>query len=213
MCSSAHPMTELTLIRHGQTHANVAGRWQGWSDGALTSLGRKQAEAVARRLAAERVQVAALYTSPLRRALQTARIIGKALGLRPVCLDDLREVNFGELDGISMEEMAARDPTLFARWNNKADQEFTWPGGEQRADFFHRVALTCDHIVTLHPNDSVVIVTHGGTLRACLAHLLPGQMAQWWTYPLDNCALTRVSREKAEFRLSVLNDGAHLPAQ
>nr|HID14460.1 histidine phosphatase family protein [Anaerolineae bacterium] len=204
-------MTELILIRHGQTHANVAGRWQGWSDSTLTSLGQTQAEAVARRLAAEHSRVAALYSSPLRRALQTATIIGAALGLRPVSVDDLKEINFGELNGITLKEMEAQYPALFARWKNKADTEFEWPDGERRADFFRRVALACDRILALHPNDSVVIVAHGGTLRACLAHLLPDQLGQWWSYTIDHCAITRVTTGAAGARLLALNDVTHLP--
>ncbi len=206
-------MTELILIRHGQTHANVAGRWEGWSDGTFTPLGRAQADAVARRLASECDKVTALYTSPLHRALQTAHIIGAALGLQPMNVDDLREINFGELDRITLEEMEAQHPALFARWKNKADMEFKWPEGEQRTDFFRRVAHACDHILALHPNDSVVITAHGGTLRACLAHLLPDQLGQWWGYVLDNCGLTRVSVEGAGARLLVLNEGAHLPVR
>lgn len=206
-------MAELVFTRHGQTHANVVGRWEGWSEGTLTPLGRAQAEALARRLTDEYGRVAALYTSPLRRALQTARVIGAALGLQPVSVDDLREVNFGELDGITLEAMEARHPALFARWKDRTDMEFKWPGGERRVEFFNRVASACDRILALHLEDTVVIVAHGGTLRACLAHLLPDRLGRWWGYALDNCGLTRVSMEGAGARLLVLNDGAHLPAQ
>ncbi|MFQ6101792.1 MAG: histidine phosphatase family protein [Anaerolineae bacterium] len=207
-------MTELIFVRHGQTEANVAGRWEGWSEGTLTPFGQAQAEAVARRLANEDRHdgVAALYTSPLCRAFETARIIGAALGLQPVSVNDLREIDFGELDGITLAEMEAQRPALFARWKNRADMEFEWPGGERRIDFFHRVAGACDRILALHPEGHVVIVAHGGTLRGCLAHLLPGQLDQWWEYALDNCGLTYVSVEGTGARLLMLNDGAHLPA-
>ena len=206
-------MTELILVRHGQTHGNVAGRWEGWSEDTLTSLGRAQAGALGRRLADEfgSGEVAALYTSPLARAFETACIIGAPLGLQPVSVDDLREINFGELNGITLEGMEAQHPALFARWKNKADMEFEWPGGERRIDFFRRVAGACDLILASHPRGRVVIVAHGGTLRACLAHLLRGQMGEWWGYTLDNCGLTRVGVEGDGARLLVLNDGVHLP--
>jgi broad specificity phosphatase PhoE len=206
-------MTELILIRHGQTHAEVAGRWEGWSDDTLTPLGQAQADAVTCCLASEYDRVVALYASPLRRAIQTARIVGTGLGLQPISMDALREINFGKLDGITLEEMEARHPALFARWKNKTDMGFKWPEGERRTDFFRRAGHACDYILALHPNDSVVIVAHGGTLRACLAHLLPGQLGQWWGYTLDNCGLTRVSVEGDSGRLLVLNDVAHLPTQ
>ncbi len=202
-------MAELILIRHGKTHANVAGRWEGWSDSTLTPLGQAQADTVARRLASEYDKVAALYTSPLQRAFQTARIIGAALGLQPVSVDNLREINFGKLNGITLKKMETQHPALFARWKNKADMEFKWPEGEQRTGFFRRVAHACDSILAIHPDDSVVIVSHGGTLRACLAHLLPEQMGEWWNYTLDNCGITHVSVTAGNARLIVLNDHPH----
>ena len=128
-------------------------------------------------------------------------------------MDDLREVNFGRLDGITIEKMEAHHPALFTRWKNKADMGFTWPGGERRADFFSRVAHACDRILARHPHGRVVVVAHGGTLRACLAHLLPEQMSDWWGYRLDNCGLTRVSVEGDHARLLALNDSMHLPSQ
>jgi broad specificity phosphatase PhoE len=204
-------MTEVTFIRHGQTHANAVGCWEGWSDSALTPLGWAQARTVANRLAAKCGKIVTIYTSPLQRALQTATAIGATLGLQPVSVEGLKEINFGELDGISLKEMEACHPALFVRWQDRTDMEFQWPGGERRADFFRRAARACDYILSLHPNDSVVIVTHDGVLRACLAHLLPNQLDQWWGYPLDNCGMTRIDVNGAGTRLLVLNDNTHLP--
>jgi broad specificity phosphatase PhoE len=177
-------MTELLIIRHAQTEANVAGRWEGWTDPPLTPTGRAQAEAIARRLAPEGGQIAALYTSPLRRALETAQAIGAALDLEPTPVEALKEIHFGQLEGVTLQEMEARHPDLYARWEDKTDMAFRWPGGENRAAFFSRAAQACQCILTRHPDEKVVIVAHGGTIRACLAHLLPRQLGGWWTYAL-----------------------------
>jgi len=211
--SNRQPTTtlQLILVRHAQTVANVEGRWVGWGDTGLTDLGREQVEAISRRLAAEVHDGVALYTSPLPRARQTAEGIGRALGLSPIPLDDLREINFGDLDGVTLEEMKTRYPTLYARWRDKDDTAYTWPGGERRSDFFRRVAAVCDDILSRHTRGTVVVVGHSGTLRACLAYLLPEELGRWWSYPLDNCGLTRVVVEVGEARLIVLNDTAHLP--
>lgn len=203
-------MTDLVLVRHGQTQANVVGRWHGWSDHPLTPVGRAQAKAVARRLAPRRGSIAALYTSPLRRALQTAQIIGNVLGLDPITMHQLKEINFGELNGVSLEEMEAQYPALYARWQDKTDMTFQWPGGERRADFFRRVADACDRILARHPSETVTIVGHGGTIRACLGHLLPDELGQWWRYSLDNCGVSRVKVEESGAQLLVLNDTDHL---
>jgi len=201
----------LLLIRHAETVANAEGRWVGWGDTGLTERGRAQVKATARRIAAEVRDAVAIYTSPLPRARETAGEIGRALGLTPIPMEDLREINFGELDGVTIEEMEARYPDLFARWRDKTDTEYTWPGGEKRADFFRRVAAACDEILSRHTHGSVVVVAHGGTLRSFLAHLLPEQLGRWWTYNLDNCGLTRVAVDGATARLLVLNDTSHLP--
>ncbi len=203
-------MVQLILLRHGQTFANVEGRWVGRGETELTPLGWQQAGRTAQRLAREVQDLAALYSSPLKRALDTATVIGRALGCLPVVIDDLREVDFGDMDGLTIAEMAERDPGLYARWLDKADSEFTWPGGDRRADFFRRVSSAFDGLLARHRSGTVIVVGHGGTIRACLAHLFPVELGQWWTYKLENCALTRVEVGEDGARLVALNDAAHL---
>ncbi len=202
---------QLILIRHAETVANVQRRWVGWNDTPLTERGEAQAEAVARRLAAEVTDPVALYTSPLPRARRTAEVIGQALGLDPIPLDGLREINFGDMDGVTLEEMKTVYPDLYERWRDRTDVEFTWPGGESRSGFFRRVAATCQDVLSRHPQGTVLIVAHGGTLRAMLACLLPEQMSQWWGYELGHCTVTRVLVADGQVSLVALNDSAHLP--
>jgi broad specificity phosphatase PhoE len=204
---------ELLLVRHGQTLANVEGHWTGWSQTPLTELGLAQIEAVAQRIAAEFPAVDALYASPQPRAFRTAQAIGAAASLEPVPLDDLREIDFGDLDGISLERMEDQYPELFERWKVKTDVEFAWPGGERRADFHRRVGAALDRILASHSDGVVVAVAHGGTLRTLLALLLPSSMSEWWTYKLDNCGLTQVALEDGQASLVLLNDTAHLPVE
>lgn len=203
-------MIALILLRHGETFANVEGRWVGRGETELTPLGWQQAGWTAERLAREVDGLAALYSSPRKRALDTATVIGQALGCAPVVIDDLREVDFGDMDGLTITEMAERDPDLYARWLDKADSGFTWPGGDRRADFFRRVAAALDALLARHESGTVIVVAHGGTIRACLAHLFPAEMGNWWTYRLDNCGLTRVDVGEDGARLVALNDAAHL---
>lgn len=203
-------MIYLILIRHAETVANAEGRWVGWGDTPLTPAGWAQVQTTAERLAAEVRDGAALYTSPLPRTWETAAAIGRALGLSPVALDDLREINFGEMDGVTLKEMKEQHAELYARWQDKANVNFAWPGGERRADFFQRVAAALDRILAGHTQGTVIVVGHGGTLRAALAYLLPEKMGQWWGYSIKHCALTRLLVEGNEARLLALNDAAHL---
>jgi broad specificity phosphatase PhoE len=200
-------------VRHGETEANVARQWTGLIETELTERGRAQIAAVARRLAGEVDDPAAIYTSPLKRARRTAEAIGRALDLEPVVMEDLREIDFGQLDGVTIEEMKAHHPELYARWKNRGDVEFAWPGGDRRADFFHRVAAACDEILSRHARGTIVVVGHGGTLRSCLSHLLPVELSEWWTYPLSNCGVSELIVEDDAARLVHLNDTSHLPGR
>lgn len=203
----------LILVRHGETEANVAGQWTGVLRTELTERGAAQIAAVAQRLADEVHDPAVIYTSPLHRARRTAEGIGQALGQEPVGVEDLREVDFGELDGVTIEEMKSHHPELYAQWKNRGDVDFTWPGGDRRADFFQRVAAACDEILSRHARGTIIVVGHGGTLRSCLSHLLPQELSEWWTYPLSNCAVSEVIVEDGAARLVRLNDKDHLPEE
>jgi|YNPNPStandDraft_1061719.scaffolds.fasta_scaffold01894_4 broad specificity phosphatase PhoE len=206
-------MTHLILIRHAQTVANAEGRWVGWGDTPLTPEGQAEVQATARRLAAEASDAVALYTSPLPRTWETAAAIGQALGLSPVPLDDLREINFGEMEGVTLEELKEHHTETYLQWRDRENVNFTWPGGERRADFFQRVSAAFDHILARHPQGTVIVVGHGGTLRAALAYLLSGEMSRWWGYSIEHCALTRLLVEGGEARLLALNDTGHLAPQ
>ncbi|MGD1992257.1 MAG: histidine phosphatase family protein [Anaerolineae bacterium] len=203
----------LILVRHGETEANLAGQWTGALETELTEHGRAQITAVAQRLAAEVQDLEAIYTSPLYRARQTAAGIGQELGQEPTVVEDLREVDFGLLDGVTIEEMKTHHPELYEQWKDRANADFTWPGGDRREDFFHRVAAACDQILSRHTQGTIIVVGHGGSLRSCLSHLLPQELSEWWTYPLSNCAVSEVIVEDGTARLVSLNDSAHLPGE
>jgi probable phosphoglycerate mutase len=203
-------VTQLVLVRHGQTVANVRRVWQGWTEGQLTPLGVQQGEATARDLAAAGEGFDALYSSPLRRAWRTAGILGQALGLSPLAHEGLKEIWFGEIEGLTSDAFAARYPEVHRRWSKKEDLSFTWPGGENRTAFHRRAWGALEEIVTRHEGQSIVVVAHGGTLRAILAHLFPEQLGQWWAYELGNCSLTRVRFTANGRRLLALDDRSHL---
>lgn len=203
-------MTRLLLVRHGQTVANVQRVRQGWTEGMLTPLGVQQAEATARYLAATGEAFVALYSSPLRRAWRTAEIVGQALGLTPLAHEGLKEIWFGEIEGLTVEEFAARYPEMHRRWRNRSDLSFTWPGGENRAEFRQRSWRAVEEIAARHEGQFIVVVLHGGTLCAALAHLFPQQPHQWWAHGVGNCSLTQIQWTPNGPQLLALNDQSHL---
>jgi broad specificity phosphatase PhoE len=143
-------VTELLLVRHGETEWNRQLRWQGHADPPLNDTGRRQARELAQALAGERVD--AVYSSDLRRAAETAEAIATPRGL-PVLLDaDLREIDVGGREGLTREEVEARFPD--GRWD-----------GEPHEAHSERVLAALSRIAAEHPDGRVVVVGHGGTLR------------------------------------------------
>jgi broad specificity phosphatase PhoE len=202
-------MTQLLLIRHGQSTWNAEGRIQGWADPPLDDTGREQAWRLARRLADEKLGIVAVYSSPLLRARQTAEEIAQTLGL-PVQTDDrLKENGVGEFTGLTGQEVEQRFPAWLA--SLKATAEWVPPpGGEDRDAFVTRAVRAMTDIVTHHPEQTVAVVSHGGTLGVYLAHLLEIPMRRPLPFQFDNASLSIVRVTRPRIRLFKLNDTAHL---
>jgi broad specificity phosphatase PhoE len=203
-------VTDFILVRHGQTDSNVARRWQGWSDCSLNDRGLRQAQQVAARLADQKGHIHALYSSPLRRAYETAKPIAAALHLPVRLVENLKEFHFGQLEGLTTPQFREIFPEAYAQSQNRADMSFRYPGGESRAEFFDRVGLTADSMVARHPGQTVVVVAHGGTLRALLAHFFPEQEETWHTFSAEHCSLTHLSLNGHGSRVLTLNDHRHV---
>jgi broad specificity phosphatase PhoE len=157
-------MTIVYLARHGESDWNAANRFQGHSDRPLTELGRKQAHALADLVAAEDVEV--IYSSPLIRALETARIVAAPAGLEVTTRDDLREVDTGSWSGLSRAEVRERFPDGFERWISGGAG---WEDGETYEEMAERVLAALRDIAAMHPEGRVLVVSHGGPIRAIQA--------------------------------------------
>jgi probable phosphoglycerate mutase len=182
--------TRVLLVRHGQSEWNAEGRWQGQADPPLTEDGRRQAAALAEKLAEE--GIAAIYSSDLRRASATAEAIGARLGLEVVLDRGLREIDVGSWSGLTRAEVEARFPEGFARWRGGEIGH----DGETSEELTERVVETVERIAAAHEGQTVVIVTHGGSIRALRRHAAgdPGEV-------LSNC--DTVSMDLVEGVLSV----------
>jgi probable phosphoglycerate mutase len=157
-------VTTILLARHGETDWNSERRWQGHDDQPLNEAGRTQARELAESLAGRRVD--AVYSSDLSRAHETARIVADRLGL-PVGVDvGLREVDVGDWAGRVHSEIEEIDPEGYKRWR---DGGKGWNGGESYEQMGERVVATVLRIATSHPGGTLLVVTHGGSIRACRA--------------------------------------------
>jgi probable phosphoglycerate mutase len=157
-------VTVILLARHGETDWNSERRWQGQVDRPLNDVGRAQARELADTLAGRAIDV--VYSSDLVRAHDTALIVAERLGL-PVEVDaGLREVDVGDWSGRHLTEIEAEDPQGYERWQQG---QKAWNGGESYEEMGERVVAAVLRLAERHPGETVLIVTHGGSIRACRA--------------------------------------------
>jgi 2,3-bisphosphoglycerate-dependent phosphoglycerate mutase len=161
--------TRVVLVRHAEPHESTEGRCYGRLDVPLSAGGRATAEAVAAAL--EPVALARVYSSPLRRALETATPIARTHGLVPIPHEGLRELDFGELEGQRYEEIAARSSELFRAWMT-APASVRFPGGESFSDLRARALAAAEELRRRHRGDVFALVAHGGVTRTILADAL-----------------------------------------
>lgn len=195
----------LTLVRHGETDANLEGVWQGSTDGALTERGRRQASRVAHYLGERHAEAAALYTSPLRRAHDTALAIAGSLGLSPRVEPALAEYHLGSWEGKSYRELHESHRL----WDEiRRDPDFAPHGGESPRQVTERVSAALRRIVAGHPGERVIVVAHGGALAMALAAILDGDYTRW-RGAMANCAVSELVLEPSPELLS-FNQTGHL---
>jgi len=169
-------VTRILLARHGETDWNRVGRWQGHADPPLNDAGRGQAAELAERLAGN--GIAAIYSSDLVRASQTAHVVADRLGLAVVEEAGLREIDVGSWSGLTRAEVEQRFPEGYARWL-RGD---IGHDGETREELSERVVGAVERIAAAHPGDTILAVTHGGAIRA-LRRYADGDPGG----PIENC--------------------------
>jgi len=197
----------LLVVRHGATLNNASGRYTGQSDAGLSPLGVRQAEAVARRLAAE--QLDRLVTSDLRRARDTAERIVRHHAIALEEDPDLREISMGTWEGLTYAEALERAPERVARWSADPCSEAP-PGGETFTTLRDRVVRALDRWIAQCPSGTVLWVTHGGVLGVLLCHALGLDLSRRVQFRRDNAAITELAVADSTRVLVRHNDTAHL---
>jgi broad specificity phosphatase PhoE len=183
-------MTEparLVLVRHARP-ADAGLRVFGSLDVQLGPDGIAQAERLIERLADE--TVTALYSSPLVRARDTARPLARELGLEPVIVPALREIDFGALEGLTPPELEERYPEYLPWTDDPAGIAF--PGGESVAEVQRRALAATREIIAAHPGETAVVVSHGVTLRIVLADALHMPLSALFRLELSHCGISIV---------------------
>ncbi len=201
-------MTRICFVRHGETDWNVELRVQGHIDLALNAEGERQAAAAARRFAAG--EAAALYSSDLKRARQTAAPIGAALKISVMLEPALRERHFGRCEGLTLEEISTRYEDD-ARALAGLDVDYAFPGqGESRRQHHARIERCVDRLVAAHPGQTIVVVTHGGVLDVIYRQARGLPLAAPRDYPIPNAGLNWVAIEGGRWSIESWGDATHL---
>lgn len=199
--------TRLFLIRHGVTVWNHEFRYQGHTDIELSETGLRQAQLLQKRLSHTKIQ--AIYSSDLKRAVQTASVIAQPHRIEVITDPRLREINFGIWEGLKYSELQARYPDLLKIWR-EAPHLLEVPQGETFQTMRDR-ALTCINEITSSPIwGDVVVVTHGGTIAALLCGLLDQPLARMWNYRQDNAAVNILAIGEKGVSAEIINDISHL---
>ncbi len=200
-------MGSIYIVRHGQTVWNAEGRIQGHSDVSLSEKGRRQAQAMAQRLSD--VSFHAAYCSDLSRATETGQIIleGRDVPLQPT--SELREYSKGVFEGMTELEYQAKYPELYQA-SLVNDLDLAPPGGETIRQASARMSAFIIGVRQRHPNDTTLVVGHGGSLRAAVVALLSLPLEANWKFAMGNCALSIISTYPNNAVLRLYNDTSHL---
>ena len=199
--------TRILIARHGQTITNREGRFCGHSETDLTELGRRQAEALGRRLA--EVRIDAVYTSDFSRAIVTAGIAAGGRGLTPSIDAALRELNYGEWEMEKERDVARRYPEQH-RLMRAEDPEWQPPGGETTGMVRARTFAALQRIAKAHAHETVLVVSHGTAINCMIAEALGMAPTHTFRFGVDNCGLSEVVMRRTTPIVLRLNETAHL---
>lgn len=200
-------MTKLIFIRHGQTEWNVLGRYQGQTDVALSPLGVEQAQKLAANFPVDKIE--AVYASDLKRAMTTAKCVADRFCLPVTPCKSLRELNFGDWEGLTYDEIVAKWPEALSNFFQHPDI-LKIPHGESFPELRARALACVEKIVAKHPEETVAVVAHGAILRTILTAALHMDLKYVWTIRQFNTAVNIVTYTESGTTVELINGTGHL---
>jgi len=195
--------TKLILIRHGITDWNEQKKYSGFMDISLNARGKTQARRLHKRLKV--VQFHKIYCSDRKRAIQTAKIIFKGMGLKKV--PSLKEIGFGCFEGYTYDELLEKYPIIYKKWLDTPSR-VKIPKAEKQVDFRRRVLKAFKRIVSLNQNKTIAVVCHGGPISIFINSIL--KTNGFWKYIPASASLTIVEYKRGKPQIRVFNDTRHL---
>ncbi|MCT4604955.1 MAG: histidine phosphatase family protein [Marinisporobacter sp.] len=200
-------MTKLYLVRHGQTKWNIESRAQGSKNVELTDEGRNQAILLAERMKNYRID--AIYSSDLDRAYETAKILGNTLNIEVKKIDGLREMSFGEWEGLTNEEIQKDYKEHYTVWRNDPHKA-NIPGGEKLLDVQKRGLAAIYRIVKENKNKNIIVVSHGVTIKSIILGVMDIDLSYFYKIRQDNTSMNLIEYKSYGPVLVTLNNTSHL---
>lgn len=191
----------IFIVRHGETDWNREGIYQGQMDTPLNEKGRDDARKLA--VALSKIRFSYIYTSDLKRAKETSEIINEYLNVPTFYKRELREMDFGRWTGISVFDMERIDPDLFKRWRDNP-WDVSPPDGETFKDLTERVVKTIEDIFHKHRDENILVVSHGGPIKAIILWLLHGSPRSYWNIEISHRSIVLLEKD-IDYRISVFN--------
>jgi len=201
-------VSRLLVVRHGETELNSAERYWGHSDIKLSTLGFRQAERLRERLATEKID--AIYSSDLQRAWATAKTIASRHQLDVTICAELREINFGKIEGLNFEEINQLFPEFAAKWQAQRSTNIEFPGGESLDQLHSRVGNFVSRLNKRKAEETILVVAHAGVLRSLICQLMEIELRYIYQIRLDLASLSILETYPTGAILTLLNDTSHL---
>jgi len=200
-------VTGLIIVRHGRTEWNRVERFRGRADLALDEEGRKQAQAASERI--KEWPVAAVYSSPLRRARETAESLAKQVGLEVKELSGIIDIDYGQWQGLSPDEATAKDGDLYYKWQHSPHQ-VAFPNGESLKEVQERATSALDNLIEQHKKETIALVSHKVVCQVLVLSLLGLELSHFWEITQDVCAVNYFEVRGGVPSALLINDTCHL---
>lgn len=200
-------MTRLIFVRHGYTYWNEEKKYQGFSDIGLNQQGIEEAEKLAKRLSVEKIDT--IYASPLKRTVHTAQIVNENFNYEIHYRDCLKEINFGDWEGYTFEEIVKTYPDLSKQWLDQP-ADMRPPNGENFRDLQERAVKVLHEIFDLNKGKNVLIVTHGGLISVLVCYILKIRLDELWKFISHNTGITILEELNDDLILTTFNEHGHL---
>lgn len=201
-------LTKLILVRHAEAEGNIKREFHGWTDGDITEKGHIQAKLAANKL--KEVKIDVLYSSSMKRTLQTAGYIAEVKNLPIIPTDKLKEINGGQWEGQPWEELPLKWPEEYRTWENKPHIH-KMPKGESMEEFHKRLVEEVKYIIKNNEGKNICIVTHGTAIRTILCFFYGCGLEEMCNVGWhDNTSMTFIDYENGKFNVVIEGDASHL---